>query len=136
MNSERIDEVRSSVLDRMERAERNRNLAILGAAAVELILFIVAFMMVDWNDRVERLVFVLAVLSYTIIVLGLAALGAHVTRSSARMHGEVPAVVRACRHEKSFDRRGEREAGRQQVTSFALRVPSQSPKNWKLATRN
>lgn len=85
MDSERLDEVRRGVLDQMERAERNRRLAILGAAAVELVLFLVAFMMVDWNARIERLVFVLAVLSYTIIVLGLAALGAHVSRSSARI---------------------------------------------------
>lgn len=85
MNSERLDEVRVSVLDRMERAERNRKLAIFGAAAVELVLILVAFMMVDWDVRIERLVFVLAVLSYTIIVLGLAALGAHMTRSSGRI---------------------------------------------------
>ena len=85
MNSERLDEVRRGVLDQMERAERNRKLAILGAAAVELVLFLVAFMMIDWSVRIERLVFVLAVLSYTILVLGLAALGAHVTRSSGRI---------------------------------------------------
>lgn len=85
MNSERLDAARSSVLDQMERADRNRRIAIFGAAAVELLLFMVAFLMVDWSNRFERLVFVLAVLSYTIMVLGLAALGAHVTRSSGRI---------------------------------------------------
>ena len=69
----------------MERAEKNMKLAIFGALLVELALFGVAFAMVNWDDRIERLLFVFAVLSYTIIALGLAALGAHVTRSVGRV---------------------------------------------------
>jgi hypothetical protein len=60
-------------------------MGIMGAAAIELLLFIFAFIMIDWSVRIERIVFVLAILSYTIIAFGLLALGAHVTRSSMRI---------------------------------------------------
>ena len=82
---DRLDDVRRSVLDRMEHAERLVRLAVFGAALAELALFAVALTMVDWNDRLERLLFVFSVISYTIIALGLAALGAHVTRSVGRV---------------------------------------------------
>jgi len=85
MAIDRLDSIRNSVLTRMERAERNMQLGILGAALTELALFVIAFRLVDMNNRLERLVFVLSVLSFTIVVLGLAALGAHVTRSVGRV---------------------------------------------------
>jgi hypothetical protein len=80
-----LDEIRGSVLDSMERSDRNFRFALYGAAAAELLLFLIAFAMIDWSDRTERIVFVMSVLSYTIIVLGLAALGAHVTKTAARL---------------------------------------------------
>jgi uncharacterized membrane protein len=85
MPADRLDTIRTSVLDRMERAERNMKLGIFGALIVELLLFGVAFTMVDWDNRIERLLFIFAVLTYTITALGLAALGAHVTRSVGRV---------------------------------------------------
>lgn len=81
----RLDAIRANVLDRMERAERGVRLGILAAGVAELALFVVAFVMVDWSSRVERLMFVFAVISYTIIALGLVALGAHVSRSVGRV---------------------------------------------------
>ena len=71
MQAERLDAVRAGVLAQMQRAQRNMRLAMLGAAAVELVLFAVALRMVDMSNRLERLVFVLSILSYTIVVLGL-----------------------------------------------------------------
>jgi hypothetical protein len=85
MTNERLDSIRTSVLTRRERAERNMRLGIYGAALTELLLFVVAFRLVDMSNRLERLVFVLSILSYTIIVLGLVALGAHVTRTVGRL---------------------------------------------------
>ena len=83
--TERLDAIRGSVLARMERADRNMRLGIFGAVFVELLLFGAAFALVDMSDRLERLIFVMSILSYTIILLGLAALGAHVTRSVGRV---------------------------------------------------
>jgi hypothetical protein len=85
MDTDRLDTIRHSVLDRMERAERHVRLAIFGAALSELALFAGAFVMVNWDNHLERLMFVFAVLSYTIIALGLVALGAHVSRSVGRV---------------------------------------------------
>ena len=85
MRTERLDAIRGSVLDQMERAERNMRFGIAGAALTELLLLIVAFALVDWQNRLERLLFIFAILGYTIIVLGLVALGAHVTRSIGRV---------------------------------------------------
>jgi len=85
MSTERLDSLRRSVLTQMERAERNMRLGIFGAAVAELALFVIALRLVDMDNRLERLMFVLAVLSYTIIVLGLVALGAHVTRATGRV---------------------------------------------------
>lgn len=85
MHSDRLDEIRSGAITRMERTERNMRLGIFGAVLVELLLFVIAFSIVDFSNRIERLIFILAVLSYTIVALGLAALGAHVTRSVGRV---------------------------------------------------
>jgi hypothetical protein len=95
MTADRLDTIRQSVLTRMERAERNMRLGIYGAALTELLLFVIAFKLVDFSDRLERLLFVLSILSYTIIVLGLVALGAHVTRSVGRLAALVDAADRA-----------------------------------------
>ena len=85
MPTERLDAIRGSVLDQMERAERNMRFGSVGAALTELLLLVVAFALVDWQNRLERLLFIFAILGYTIIVLGLVALGAHVTRSIGRV---------------------------------------------------
>ena len=85
MTTNNLDGIRTGVLDRMERAHRHMRLGIVGAAFTEVVLLAVAFTLVDWSDRIERLLFIFSVLSYTIIALGLVALGAHVTRSVSRV---------------------------------------------------
>jgi len=85
MSTERLNQIRVNVLDRMERSERYVRLAIFGATFAEVLLLAIAFAMIDWSNRLERLFFVFSILSYTIIVLGLVALGAHVTRTVGRV---------------------------------------------------
>lgn len=85
MQAQRKEDVVTGVLDRMERHARMMKLAILGAAGVEGLLLVVALLIVDWADNTHVLLFVLSILGYTIIVLGLAALGAHVSRVGARV---------------------------------------------------
>ena len=80
-----LDQIRADVLDRMERGERAVRFGMFGAALAELLLFVAAFRLVTWSDPLHRLVFVLAVLGYTIVVLGLFALGGHDTRVAARI---------------------------------------------------
>ena len=80
-----LDRMRASVLDRMEQSDRLVKGAILLGALFELLLFVGAFLLIDWDDRLQRLAFVLAVGGYTIVVLGLVALGGHMTRIGDRV---------------------------------------------------
>ena len=80
-----LDRVRVSVLDRMEKSDRLVRGAIFLAALFELLLMVASFMLIDWNDRLQRLAFVLAGCGYTIVALGLVALAGHVTRVGDRV---------------------------------------------------
>ena len=80
-----FDKIRAQVLDKMEKSDRNMKIGIFGAVFMEALLFVVAFAVLDWGNRIEKLLFLFSVMSYTIIVLGLAALGAHVTKTAARL---------------------------------------------------
>lgn len=80
-----LDEVRAAALARVERSERNFKLAFLGAAAVE-VAFIVSFILLaDLSNRMHLLLLISTVSCYSIVVLGLFALGAHINRGVARI---------------------------------------------------
>jgi hypothetical protein len=85
MTKRTLEEIQAGVLDRMERADRLVRATIIGAALLEAGLFAVAIYLVDWKDPTQRLLFIFSVLSYTIVALGLVALGGHVTRSVGRV---------------------------------------------------
>jgi hypothetical protein len=85
MKSQRPDDVVPGVLDQMERHTRMVRLAVFGAAAVEGLLMVVALLEVNWRDRTHILIFIFSILGYTIVVLGLLALAAHVSRVGARI---------------------------------------------------
>lgn len=85
MQTRQPDDVVTHVLEQMDQHARKTKLAILGAAAVEALLMVVAILMVNWDDRTHVLLFIFSVLGYTIIALGLMALGAHVSRVGARV---------------------------------------------------
>ena len=51
MTAPDLDRIRGSVLDRMEKSDRLVRGAILVAALFELLLFIGAFTLIDWHDR-------------------------------------------------------------------------------------
>ena len=87
-----LDAVRASVLDRMERGQRVVRGAILVAALLEATLFAVAIVYVDWKDRTQVLLFLLSVVGYSIVALGLIALGGHVSRSVGRVLAALDAL--------------------------------------------
>ena len=80
-----LENIRHGVLDRMERHQRNIRLAVFAAAAIEAGLLVTALLIVDWTDRTQTVVVIMAVLTYTVIALGLLALGAHVSRTVGRI---------------------------------------------------
>ena len=80
-----MDEIRGSALDRIARAERRYRVAFFGAVAIEA-LFLAGFLLLaDLSDRTHVLLLVATVAVYTILALGLLALGSHVTRSTLRV---------------------------------------------------
>ena|SRR5215475_2780148 len=77
-----LNGVRSEALNRMERNERHFKIAFYGAFVFEG-LFLVAFLLgANLKDRLHILLLISTVASYTIVILGLIALGAHVSRNT------------------------------------------------------
>lgn len=80
-----LDDLCTAALDRIDRSERHYKLAFFGAVAFEG-LFLAAFLfLADFRDRTHVLLLLATVAIYTIIALGLVALGAHVNRNTLRV---------------------------------------------------
>ena len=80
-----LDNVRAAALARIDRSERNFKLAFFAAAVIES-AFIVSFLVLaDFSNRLHLLLLISTVSCYSIIVLGLVALGAHINRGIARV---------------------------------------------------
>ena len=73
------------VLAQMDRHAQRVRMAVIAAAMGEGLLLVVALLKIDWKNDTHVLLFVFSVLGYTIVALGLAALGAHVSRVGARV---------------------------------------------------
>ena len=80
-----LDQVRAAALERIDRSERNFKLAFFAAAVLEL-AFIVSFLLLaDLSDRLHVLLLLATMGCYSIILLGLVALGEHINRSVGRV---------------------------------------------------
>ena len=80
-----LDNIRQGVLDRMERGDRLVRGAIIAAAMVEGLLLVAAIFMADWSNPLHRLVFILSILTYSVVACGLVALAGHISRSVGRV---------------------------------------------------
>jgi len=85
MSARDLDSIRSSVLDRMERGDRLVKWAIIAAAMVEGLLLVAAIFIADWSNPLHRLVFILSILTYSVVACGLVALAGHISRSVGRV---------------------------------------------------
>ena len=83
--NDRLDEARGRVLDRMESGQRLINLAIGAAGMLEVGMLVACILLVDWGDRTQVLLFLIFILCYFILVLGMLALAGHVSRSTGRI---------------------------------------------------
>ena len=80
-----LDRVRVAALARIDRTERNFKLAFYGALIVET-AFVVSFLLLaDLSNRLHLLLLIATVSCYSIVVLGLVALGAYINRGLARV---------------------------------------------------
>lgn len=89
MTAPSADTARARVLDRMERQDRWFKRSLLGAVALEAMLLLLALWLVDLHDRTQVLILVTSILGYTIVVLGLVALGAHLSRAMSALAASI-----------------------------------------------
>lgn len=80
-----FEQIRSQALERIDRSERNFKLAFYAGVMVEG-LFLVAFLLLmEFSNRTHVLLLIAAIGVYSIVVLGLVALGAHFNRGILRV---------------------------------------------------
>jgi hypothetical protein len=84
-NKVNLDQVRSAALNRIERSERNFKLAIYTAVAWEAVFLIAFIFGMERHNQTHMLLLISTVGIYTIVLLGLVALGAHVSRNTQRI---------------------------------------------------
>ena len=80
-----INEVRRNALDRIDRSERHYKFTFFVAAIIEG-LFLAGFLLLaDLSNRMHLLLLIATIAIYSILALGLVALGVHVNRSTLRV---------------------------------------------------
>ncbi len=82
---QRLDQATESVLERMETGRRLMRIGIGAASLLELAMLAACVLLVDWGDRQQVLLFLIFLLSYFILVLGMLALAGHITSATARI---------------------------------------------------
>ena len=80
-----LNGIRAGVLARVDRAQRNYRLAFFSAVTVEAAFLIAFFLLADFHNRIHVLILISTVTTYSIVILGLFALGAYVTRAVLRV---------------------------------------------------
>jgi hypothetical protein len=77
-----LDKIRGTALDKIERSEKNYKIAFFAAVMLEAIFLLGFVLLMDVSNRLHLLVLIASIGIYSIIGLGLVALGAHVTRNT------------------------------------------------------
>lgn len=85
MTTENIRNATGDVLDRIDRAERRYKLAFFAAVGVEAATLLLYLALADFSERTHVLLLVAMVATYTIVGVGLVALGAHINRNTLRV---------------------------------------------------
>jgi hypothetical protein len=80
-----LDNVRTAALARIDRSERNFRLAFIAAVIVESAFVISFVLLADFTNRLHVLLLLSTVSCYSIVILGLVALGTHISRGVARI---------------------------------------------------
>ena len=94
--NDRLDRAREQVLDRMESGRKVMNFALGAATVLELGMLVACILLVDWSNGTQVLLFIIFILSYFILALGMVALAGHVSQSA----GRILAVLEAQRDER------------------------------------
>jgi hypothetical protein len=85
VESNTLAEIRADALARIVRSERWFKAAFFGGAIFELAFLAALLLTADLSSRLDRLVVIGAIGSYTLVLLGLVAVAAYVNRSVLRV---------------------------------------------------
>lgn len=80
-----LDAVRAEAMHRFDNGERNYRLAFFGGVVLEGLFLLLFLLCADLTNKTHVLLLISTVMSYSIVVLGLVALGAHVNRTTLRI---------------------------------------------------
>ena len=83
----------AGALDRIDQAERRYKQAFFAAVAIEALALPAYLALADLTNRTHLLLLIATIATYTIIGLGLLALGAHVNRNTLRILSAVQLSV-------------------------------------------
>lgn len=90
----RLDQIRMSTLDQIERMEQNYSRGFILFGLLEALMLGAFLFLADFRDRTQLLVVIAAIGVYTIVGSGLVLLGMHVSRSTLRLLKAIEAVGR------------------------------------------
>ena len=90
-----INGVCKTALDRIDRSERHYKMTFFGAAVIEAFFLAGFLLLADFSDRLHVLLLIATIATYTLLALGLVALGVHVNRSTLRVLNAVELLGRA-----------------------------------------
>ena len=79
------DTARQTALNEIEQREKAGKWAIVGAALIEGLLFMVIFTVIDLTNDTHRLILFTGLLVYLPVCLGMFALGIHQSRNTRRL---------------------------------------------------
>lgn len=85
MDRQIVQDGRAKVLHDVEKAEVLYKAAFFGAIGVEAALLATLLFLLDTHDRTQKMMIIGFVGSYSIVVLAIVALGAHVSRLAQRI---------------------------------------------------
>lgn len=93
-NVNNINAVRKTALDRIDRTERHYKLTFFGAALIEVFFLAGFLLLADFSNRLHLLLLITTVAIYSILALGLVALGVHINRNTLRVVNAVELLGR------------------------------------------
>jgi uncharacterized membrane protein YcfT len=89
-----INEVRRNALDRIDRSERQYKVTFFAAAIIEAFFLAGFLLLADFSNRTHLLLLIASVALYSILALGLVALGVHVKSNTLRILNAVELLGR------------------------------------------
>jgi hypothetical protein len=84
-NVNNINTVRKTALDRIDRSERHYKVTFFAAALIEAFFFAGFILLADFSNRMHVLLLITTIAIYSILALGLVALGVHINRNTLRV---------------------------------------------------